>query len=96
MVDQPVAAPAVGKSGPHLPQMDSLRGIACLMVLIAHLKAVRFMHWVPDFLGEAGVGIFFVLSGFLITRILLSDRAAGRGLTSFYLAASPGSSPSTS
>ncbi len=84
MVDQPVTPLAVGKSGPHLPQLDSLRGLACLMVLFAHLKAVRFLHWVPDFVGDAGVGIFFVLSGFLITRILVADRAAGRSLTGFY------------
>ena len=84
MVDQPATPLAIGKSGPHLPQLDSLRGLACLMVLFAHLKAVRFMHWVPDFLGDAGVGVFFVLSGFLITRILVADRAAGRSLTGFY------------
>lgn len=84
MVDQPVTPLAVGKSGPHLPQLDSLRGLACLMVLFAHLKAVRYLHWVPDFVGDAGVGVFFVLSGFLITRILIADRAAGRSLTGFY------------
>src|SRR4051812_31949317 len=54
----------------HLPQLDSLRGIAVLLVILS--------HWLPNgnsafniFLGNAGVNIFFVLSGFLITRILL-------------------------
>jgi len=81
---QTIPSPGAETSGVHLPQLDSLRGVACLMVLVAHLKSIRFMHWMPDSLGAAGVGIFFVLSGFLITRILLADRAAGRGLTAFY------------
>lgn len=54
------------------------------MVLIAHLRNVDGLAWMPDFVSIAGVGIFFALSGFLITRILLSDRAVGRGLNEFY------------
>ena len=54
------------------------------MVLLAHLKAVKLLSWIPDFVGVAGVGIFFALSGFLITRILIADREAGKGLASFY------------
>src|SRR5262245_17194238 len=68
----------------HLSQLDALRGIACLLVLIAHLKAIPYLRGIPETVGVAGVGIFFVLSGFLITRILLADRAAGRGLLEFY------------
>jgi peptidoglycan/LPS O-acetylase OafA/YrhL len=77
-------SPSTTRPESHLPQLDALRGVACLMVLVAHLKGVRFLHWVPDIAGVAGVGIFFALSGFLITRILLADRAAGRGLMAFY------------
>ena len=29
----------------HLPQLDSMRGLACLMVLVAHLQAVRGLGW---------------------------------------------------
>jgi peptidoglycan/LPS O-acetylase OafA/YrhL len=68
----------------HLPQLDAVRGIACLLVLVAHLQAVRGMHWMPDKVGTVGVGLFFAMSGFLITRILVADKAAGRGLNAFY------------
>src|SRR4051794_9409571 len=68
----------------HLPQLDSMRGLACLMVLVAHLQAVRGLGWLPEKIGVAGVGLFFVLSGFLITRILVADRESGRGLNAFY------------
>ncbi len=57
----------------HVPQLDSLRGGAILLVI--------FSHWLPGgnsalniFLGNAGVNIFFVLSGFLITQILFNLR----------------------
>lgn len=72
------------KKPAYLPQLDALRGVACLMVLVAHLRAVDGLSWMPDYVGVAGVGIFFALSGFLITRILLADRSAGRGLNEFY------------
>lgn len=68
----------------YLPQLDALRGIACLMVLIAHLKGVTLLRWIPDVLGTAGVGVFFALSGFLITRLLLSDNRNNGSLLTFY------------
>jgi peptidoglycan/LPS O-acetylase OafA/YrhL len=77
-------APPLPRGPGHLAQLDSLRGVACLLVLVAHLKAVPQLGWVPDVVGTAGVGLFFVLSGFLISRILLADRVAGRGLAAFY------------
>ncbi len=68
----------------YLPQLDAVRGLACLMVLVAHMKAVRGLHWLDDRIGTAGVGLFFALSGFLITRILIADKSSGRGLNAFY------------
>lgn len=56
----------------YIKQLDTLRTFAVLLVIIA--------HWAPkDFnkqfsFGNLGVNIFFVLSGFLITRILLSEK----------------------
>ncbi len=55
----------------HSPQLDGLRAVA--------VAAVAWSHWLPGWqfglpLG-AGVHLFFVLSGFLITRILLRLRA---------------------
>lgn len=77
-------SPAPSAAPPHLGQLDALRGVACLIVLVAHLKPVGLLAWMPDDAGATGVGIFFALSGFLITRILLAGpRSAGRLLT-FY------------
>ncbi|APR83774.1 acyltransferase 3 [Minicystis rosea] len=73
----------------HLPALDGLRGIAVLLVLWEHLPdsltgpgLLAFVkRWVMP--GPRGVDIFFVLSGFLITRILLADKARGMPLKSF-------------
>ncbi|UHG89720.1 acyltransferase family protein [Spirosoma oryzicola] len=54
----------------HLRQLDGIRFIAVALVLFDHWMAGRVD--VP--LGPLGVTIFFVLSGFLITRILLSSK----------------------
>jgi peptidoglycan/LPS O-acetylase OafA/YrhL len=56
-----------------MPQLDGLRGIAVLAVLASHWipQANRFGH-----VGLAGVYVFFVLSGFLITSVLLEARGA--------------------
>ena len=54
----------------HRPELDGLRGIAILVVLGAHTG-------VPGFAGGGGgvgVVLFFVLSGYLITSLLLSER----------------------
>ena len=56
------------------PQLDGLRGIAVSLVVVHH-----WTSWGPSLgLGNIGVQLFYVLSGFLITRILLSakDRCA--------------------
>lgn len=68
----------------YLPQLDGVRGLACLMVLVAHLKGMEGLQGIDDRWGTAGVGLFFALSGFLITRILLTDKLGGKGLNAFY------------
>lgn len=55
----------VGK-GSHLPALDAVRGIAACLVVFAHILG-------PLKLGATGVLIFFVLSGFLITWLLLRE-----------------------
>ncbi|MEO0649085.1 MAG: acyltransferase [Planctomycetota bacterium] len=72
----------------HLPALDGLRGIAVLLVLMAHLpvhQGPRWLGWIGLHLqpGYMGVDLFFVLSGFLITRILLFDQARGWPLRYF-------------
>src|SRR5215471_15252029 len=54
----------------RLEQLDALRAIAVLMVLYQHWMPSKFLPNVA--LGGAGVTLFFVLSGYLITGILLS------------------------
>ena len=62
----------------RIPQLDGLRGIAILAVFMHHALKVK-MLWM-------GVDLFFVLSGFLITGILLNtkDQSIGEYLAHFY------------
>jgi len=57
----------------HIKQLDGLRGIAILFVLAFHFFNYGFLYPYFSF-GWAGVDLFFVLSGFLITGILLDTR----------------------
>ncbi len=52
----------------HIIQLDGIRFIAIALVLLAHLTDITLP------LGELGVTMFFVLSGFLISRILMQSR----------------------
>jgi peptidoglycan/LPS O-acetylase OafA/YrhL len=65
----------------YMPALDGLRTVAVALVLIHHLTYTRL----PG--GRIGVDIFFVLSGFLITGILLREKdTQGRiDLASFYM-----------
>jgi len=65
----------------YYPALDGLRAIAVLMVFTTHYV------WLPAALnwGWAGVDLFFVLSGFLITGILYDSRNARRRLRVFYI-----------
>lgn len=55
----------------YIPELDGLRCVAIVGVVLFHLR-------VPGFgLGSLGVWLFFVLSGYLITSILLVERSAG-------------------
>lgn len=55
----------------YMPQLDALRAIAVGLVIIQHwFYGFKIFNFLPE--GEIGVKLFFVLSGFLITRILLN------------------------
>lgn len=73
-----------------IPALDGLRGIAIIFVLLHHLTTYRPTRgidgWIASvpLVGWWGVDLFFVLSGFLITGILIDARGGKRYFTSFY------------
>ena len=66
----------------HIPAIDGLRAIAVTAVILYHLG----FQWIPG--GFLGVDLFFVISGYVITRLLLDSiaRSGGLDLRGFYLA----------
>jgi peptidoglycan/LPS O-acetylase OafA/YrhL len=76
----------------HIPALDGIRGAAILLVLVYHLLWSNPVTGSPilDFLQQirgatyCGVNLFFALSGFLITGILLDTRDAPRYFQTFY------------
>ncbi len=83
--------------GKHYPALDGLRGFAVLMVMFFHSSAFAHdmsgiqlfsgLHYYYLFtlLGETGVDLFFVLSGFLITGILIDTCNVKNTLKTFYI-----------
>jgi peptidoglycan/LPS O-acetylase OafA/YrhL len=77
----------------HMPALDGWRGLAVLVVVLHNSSFLwQHQHTVPDMLvstlfatGWVGVTLFFVLSGFLITGILLDTRSSPRYFRDFYL-----------
>jgi peptidoglycan/LPS O-acetylase OafA/YrhL len=69
----------------HIPELDGVRGVAIALVLVCHFGYV-FPKPVSDWLslGWVGVDLFFVLSGYLITRILLASRGEEGYFWNFY------------
>ena len=60
----------VGGAQRYMPGLDGLRALAVLAVIAYHLE----LGWAPG--GLLGVGVFFTLSGYLITDLLLGQRDA--------------------
>jgi peptidoglycan/LPS O-acetylase OafA/YrhL len=73
-----------------IPALDGLRGIAILLVMLHHFTYYRPTEGIDALIGSVlffcwiGVDLFFVLSGFLITGILLDTRNSERYFTTFY------------
>jgi peptidoglycan/LPS O-acetylase OafA/YrhL len=75
----------------HIATLDGLRGLAILLVLMFHLLVMdavtpvdRLFTRVAEF-GWCGVDLFFVLSGFLITGILLDTKSQPHYFRNFYV-----------
>ncbi|MBF9036871.1 acyltransferase family protein [Rhodobacterales bacterium HKCCE2091] len=63
----------------YRPEIDGLRAVAVVPVILFHAEVAAFSG------GFVGVDVFFVISGFLITSIIVSDLDAGRfTLAGFY------------
>jgi peptidoglycan/LPS O-acetylase OafA/YrhL len=70
----------------HLPSLDGLRGLAILLVLLHHCQprlVALGLGGIAEW-GWTGVNLFFVLSGFLITGILLDERGTPHLFRNFY------------
>lgn len=83
-----------GHDAGHIPSLDGLRAISILMVLYGHLTGTRrfpvsvgaYQRTLGD-VAHLGVLVFFVISGFLITSLLLHERkqTGTISLKNFYL-----------
>ncbi|MGE3819178.1 MAG: acyltransferase family protein [Isosphaeraceae bacterium] len=69
----------LGETRDRLPELDALRGLAALAIVIVHAR--------PRWLGSGWVAVdfFFVLSGYLITTIVLRHGGANGFLRAFYV-----------
>jgi len=81
-------------SSRRIPELDGIRGIAILLVLIWHYGVCQVTtepHTLLDYVKKAlsftwsGVDLFFVLSGFLIGGILLDNKQAHYYFKTFYI-----------
>lgn len=69
-------------SSTHIPAIDGLRALAVIAVVLYHLD----IAWIPG--GFLGVDLFFVISGYVITRLILDsiESANGLDIKEFYAA----------
>lgn len=90
---EPAAPSEIPLIRAHMPELDSVRGIAILLVVLFHGMAPpvhrelcpsgRWLLILSQY-GWVGVNLFFVLSGFLITGILLESRQGANYFRRFY------------
>jgi peptidoglycan/LPS O-acetylase OafA/YrhL len=91
-LDRVEAAPALKSERAHIASLDGLRGVAILLVVASHsfpYQLTSFVGWRGTFknvLCSTGLGVqlFFVLSGFLITGILLDAKRSRSYFRNFY------------
>lgn len=76
----------------HIRALDGLRALAILLVLMAHFtpthdsnQGLRSLFFKVADMGWSGVDLFFVLSGFLITGILLKGKNEGKPIRRYLI-----------
>lgn len=75
----------------YYKELDGVRAIAALMIIVFHFFQGHNESGIPDFIkkislfGQTGVSLFFVLSGFLITRILVASKSKPKFFLNFYV-----------
>jgi peptidoglycan/LPS O-acetylase OafA/YrhL len=65
----------------RVAELDAIRGVAALAIMVNHLP---FSGWIFH-AGAYGVDLFFVLSGYLITTIILKNAGSPGFMTAFYV-----------
>jgi peptidoglycan/LPS O-acetylase OafA/YrhL len=86
----------IKKNSSRISELDGIRGIAILLVLLfhfinnplTHIEAPSFMVSALKqftYFGWVGVDLFFVLSGFLIGRILMQNKQSPKYFKTFYI-----------
>jgi peptidoglycan/LPS O-acetylase OafA/YrhL len=68
-VDHPLSGPGSPARSSKIPSLDGVRAISFLIVFVAHAG----LDWIVP--GRFGVNIFFLLSGYLITTLMIRERA---------------------
>jgi peptidoglycan/LPS O-acetylase OafA/YrhL len=70
----------------RIPELDSVRGAAVLIVLVhhLHLRTGTHLDWLLEH-GWMAVDLFFILSGYLITTIIISNQTNAEFFRSFYI-----------
>jgi peptidoglycan/LPS O-acetylase OafA/YrhL len=85
---QDSGAPPAAVLQSHLPSLDGMRAISILLVIVAHATSVfdRESNYFFS-LGQLGVSVFFVISGLLITWLMIRERDAtgAFSLRNFYI-----------
>jgi len=76
-LDDSVRPPGIGAGRAYFPAFDGIRAVAILAVFINHYSVLSY--------GHLGVSVFLVLSGFLITGVLLRSRDQVDRWKTFYM-----------
>lgn len=94
VINRPKAASAKVRDivNSRITELDGVRGCAIILVLLFHCGTFNATNWQARLLrlgtgvslGWSGVDLFFVLSGFLITGILLETKGCANYFSSFY------------